>query len=181
MKKFSFILFILFAAAGAVYSNSQTTKNTLIYTLQPKMIWEEKDLDALGDIVTNYILSQNNDINMNFTHLDEDLSKTIKENSLDEVVAQINRGKDYIYSMMNVSKHTIIEKKLSFENNINVLIIKSQYQLKEKEFNLIEKYYILPDEVLIASFRWISKDEKEVYFKDAMNEFNNIKVKVIVK
>jgi len=84
------ILFILaFLISFAVILVPLRAQEQLRYEVHPQMLWEEKEVEALGDHITNYTLKENKNIVMNFSFFDQDLSKEIKEKSVDEVVKQL--------------------------------------------------------------------------------------------
>jgi hypothetical protein len=178
MKLYSILfVFLIIASITAVFGESKSVKSHLSYDIKPKLLWEEKDVEAIGDVVTNYTLKESKNITMNFSYLDQDISNEIKVKSVDELVSQLVKGKSFVYSMIGASNHQVVEKKLEKENNIPVLRIKTQYEINNETYNLIEKYYIVPNKVLLTSFRWTTKNESEKNYLNAFKDYENVKVK----
>lgn len=162
-------------AMSMTFSEVRPIEGQLKYELNPQMVWEENEVEGLMDIVTSYTLEENENINMKFTFIDQDLSKAIIERPLNEIVEQLMRGKSSIYEMMDASNNKVIEKKLLKINNIPVMRLKTQYEIDETIYYLIENYYIVPNKILLTSFRWTSKDGNS-YLKP-LKDYENVHVR----
>ncbi len=151
----------------------------LSYNLQQSLNWQESDLMALEDRITSYTLKDYPKLVMTFTYIDSDFSEVIKQHSLDKLIEHILAGKSTIFSMMNVET-TLIGKKLTKEKNVSVLHLKTSYVLGKSTYFLIEKFYIVKGETLLTSLRWTSNEEQSDIFKDALKDFENVKVNQVI-
>jgi hypothetical protein len=166
------IILLLFTSLQAYSAEN------LSYEIKTTASWEETDAEGVEDEITNYNLKNSKNVVMNFSYIDQDLNKEIETKSIDTIVNEMVSGKNFIYGLMGAEDHKVIDKKLDKASDKKVLSIETQYRIGNETFHLLEKFYMVPNKVLLTSFRWTSEDLKNPEYLKAREDFKNINVKV---
>lgn len=179
MKKFILagcFLVLTSICAALVYGNAPGAGAYFTYSLNPSLQWEESDLDTWSDKITNYELSNNKDIVMNFTYFNQDLYSELKTKGEKEVVAGIMRGKNTMFDMIGADNARLTGSRLITAKHFSILEMTIEYSTNNKTFRLTEKFHIMPRKVLISSFRYTGKNSSLV--ESARKDFENVVVTV---
>ena len=177
MKKKLFLASAIFLAFALLLQNQNAESSLphLTYQLPQAQKWKrfkDFDLDLAGP--KQYYFSDTEDIDLNVVPIDDDLLTSLNERGEKQFVEDIMRGKNAINQMFAVGETKLIEYKISNgASGQKILSLKTEQQIVNEYFYVIEKYFIYPKQAVNFQLRF-SQNSDQALAKQAQTLFEQI-------
>lgn len=177
MKKKLFLAFAAFLAVALLLQNQKAESSLphLTYQLPQAQKWKrfkDFDLDLAGP--KQYYFSDTDNIDLNVVPIDDDLLTSLTERGEKQFVQDIMKGKNAINQMFAVGESKLIEYKISNgKSGEKILSLRTEQQIVNENFYVIEKYFIYPKQAVNFQLRF-KQSSDQVLVKQAAALFEQI-------
>jgi hypothetical protein len=177
MKKKLFLASAVFLAFALILQNQNAESSLphLTYQLPQAQKWKrfkDFDLDLAGP--KQYYFSDTDNIDLNVVPIDDDMLTSLTQRGEKQFVEDIMRGKNAINQMFAVGDSKLIDYKLSTGSaGQKILSLRTEQQIVNETFYVIEKYFIYPKQAVNFQLRF-NQSSDQALVKQATALFEQI-------